>query len=154
EFQWSRSLTTLLYDLVPGHLRRLPWALRIRFSYSLLYYTLLAISVAGGLALPPIAAITGAPWVKVNYVAFLAHWWLMSIFLIAITLVLRRRGLLRPPDAPVLSWENWLYALTRWPYNAWGVAAAVVQKIRPKPITFKVTPKSTGGMEPLPSGLV
>jgi cellulose synthase (UDP-forming) len=154
EFQWSRSLTTLLYDLVPGHLRRLPWALRTRFSYSLLYYTLLAASVIGGLALPPIAAVTGAPWVNVNYVVFLAHWWLMSIFLIAITLVLRRRGLLRPPNAPVLSWENWLYALTRWPYNAWGVAAAVVQKIRPKPITFKVTPKSSDGVEPLPSGLV
>ena len=154
EFQWSRSLTTLMYDLVPGHLGRLSWPLRIRFGYSLLYYTLLAVSVVGGLALPPIAAVTGAPWVDVNYLAFLAHWWPMSVVLIAITLVLRRRGLLRPVDAPVLSWENWLYALTRWPYNAWGVAAAVMQQIRPKPITFKVTPKSVDGLEPLATGLV
>jgi len=154
EFQWSRSLTTLMYDLVPGHLGRLSWPLRIRFGYSLLYYTLLAVSVVGGLALPPIAAVTGAPWVDVDYLAFLAHWWPMSVVLIAITLVLRRRGLLRPVDAPVLSWENWLYALTRWPYNAWGVAAAIVQQIRPKPITFKVTPKSVDGLEPLATGLV
>ena len=154
EFQWSRSLTTLMYDLVPGHLGRLSWPLRIRFGYSLLYYTLLAVSVVGGLALPPIAAVTGAPWVDVNYIAFLAHWWPMSVVLIAITLVLRRRGLLRPVDAPVLSWENWLYALTRWPYNAWGVAAAMMQQIRPKPITFKVTPKSVDGLEPLATGLV
>jgi len=154
EFQWSRSLTTLLYDLVPGHLGRLSWPLRIRFGYSLLYYTLLAVSVVGGLALPPIAAVTGAPWVDVDYLAFLAHWWPMSVVLIAITLVLRRRGLLRPVDAPVLSWENWLYALTRWPYNAWGVAAAMMQQIRPKPITFKVTPKSVDGLEPLATGLV
>ena len=154
EFQWSRSLTTLMYDLVPGHLGRLSWPLRIRFGYSLLYYTLLAVSVVGGLALPPIAAVTGAPWVDVNYLAFLAHWWPMSVVLIAITLVLRRRGLLRPVDAPVLSWENWLYALTRWPYNAWGVAAAMMQQIRPKPITFKVTPKSVDGLEPLATGLV
>ena len=154
EFQWSRSLTTLMYDLVPGHLGRLSWPLRIRFGYSLLYYTLLAVSVVGGLALPPIAAVTGAPWVDVDYLAFLAHWWPMSVVLIAITLVLRRRGLLRPVDAPVLSWENWLYALTRWPYNAWGVAAAMMQQIRPKPITFKVTPKSVDGLEPLATGLV
>jgi cellulose synthase (UDP-forming) len=154
EFQWSRSLTTLLYDLVPGHLGRLSWALRIRFAFSLLYYTLLAVSVVGGLLLPPIAAVTGAPWVDVNYLQFLGHWWPMSAFLIVITLVLRRRGLLRPIDAPVLSWENWLYALTRWPFNAWGVAAAVMQQVRPKPITFKVTPKSVGGLEPLPMGLV
>jgi len=143
-----------MYDLVPGHLGRLSWPLRIRFGYSLLYYTLLAVSVVGGLALPPIAAVTGAPWVDVDYLAFLAHWWPMSVVLIAITLVLRRRGLLRPVDAPVLSWENWLYALTRWPYNAWGVAAAMMQQIRPKPITFKVTPKSVDGLEPLATGLV
>jgi len=154
EFQWSRSLTTLLYDLVPGHLRRLPWALRVRFGYSLLYYTLLAIAIAGGLALPPIAAVTGAPWVDVNYVGFLLHWWPMSVFLVLLTVLLRHRGLLRPRNAPVLSWENWLYALTRWPFNARGVVAALLQQIWPRPITFKVTPKASGGLEPLPTGLV
>jgi cellulose synthase (UDP-forming) len=64
----------MLYDLMPGHLRRLPWSLRLRFGYSLMHYTLLATSIAGGLALPPIAAVTGAPWVNVNYLAFLLHW--------------------------------------------------------------------------------
>jgi len=55
---------------------------------------------------------------------------------------------------PIISWETWLYALSRWPFIAWGVAAAAVQQIRPKPITFKVTPKTVGGLEPLPMGLV
>ncbi len=154
EFQWSRSLTTLLYDLVPRHLGRLTWARRIRFGYSLLYYTLTAVATVGGIALPPIAAVTGAPWVNVNYLSFLAHWWPMSVLLLLLTLLLRRRGLLRPADAPIVSWENWLYALARWPFIAWGVLAAVVQKVRPKPITFKVTPKSSGGLTPLPARLV
>jgi cellulose synthase/poly-beta-1,6-N-acetylglucosamine synthase-like glycosyltransferase len=154
EFQWSRSLTTVLLDLVPRHLPRMPWRLRLRFGNALMFYGLLALSIAGGMALPPVAAITGVPWVDVNYLVFLAHWWPMSVCLVLITLFLRRRGLLRPARVPILCWETWLYALTRWPYIAWGVCAAVMQRVRPKPITFKVTPKSSNGMEPLPTGLV
>jgi hypothetical protein len=53
-----------------------------------------------------------------------------------------------------VSWENWLYCLTRWPFVAWGVCAATLQRLRPRPITFKVTPKNTDGLEPLPVRLV
>jgi hypothetical protein len=51
----------------------------------------------------------------------------------------------------VLSWENWLYTLTRWPFIANGVIAALAQTIRPgaAAITFRVTPKSTDGTERL-----
>ena len=89
-----------------------------------------------------------------NYLEFLGHWWLLSAWLVGVLLVLRRRGLLRPRRAPVLSWENWLYALVRWPYVAWGVVAAVGQRFRPTPITFRVTPKVRAGLEPLPVRLV
>ena len=58
---------------------------------------------------------------NVNYVEFLLHWWSISVWLMLLTVLLRRRGLLRPHDAPVLSWENWLYTLTRWPFIAWGI---------------------------------
>jgi hypothetical protein len=64
-------------------------------------------------------------------------------------MVLRRRGLNRPRDAPLLSWEVWLGALARWPYVAWGVLSATAQKVRPRPVSFKVTPKSRDGLEPL-----
>lgn len=154
EFQWSRSLTTLLIDLVPRHLGRLPWLLRVRFFYALVFYSLLVVTTAAGLLLPPIAAVTGMQWVQVDYVDFLLHWWLLSAWLVAVLLVLRRHRLLRPPHAPVVSWENWLYALVRWPYVAWGVVAAVVQRFRPRPITFRVTPKAHDGLEPLPVRLV
>jgi cellulose synthase/poly-beta-1,6-N-acetylglucosamine synthase-like glycosyltransferase len=154
EFQWSRSLTTVLFELVPRHVGRLPWQLRFRFLYALSFYVLLAVATVCGLALPPIAAITGVPWMKVNYPGFLLHWWSISVWLILLTVLLRRRGLLRPVDAPILSWENWLYCLTRWPFVAWGVCAAALQRLRPRKITFKVTPKSVDGLEPLAVRLI
>jgi cellulose synthase/poly-beta-1,6-N-acetylglucosamine synthase-like glycosyltransferase len=154
EFQWSRSLTAILLGLVPRNLRRLSWPLRSRFIYALLFYWLLALSTLGGLVLALVAAVTGKPWIDVNYFAFLLHWWSISAWLILLTLFLRQHGLLRPPDAPVLSWEIWLYALTRWPYIALGIAVAMVQRLRPRPTTFKVTPKGAGGLEALPSRLM
>jgi cellulose synthase (UDP-forming) len=154
EFQWSRSLTTLMLGLVPRNLGRLPWGLRLRFLYALSFYTLLVITTIGGLLLAPVAAITGKPWINVNYFAFLMHWWSISVWLILIALLLRRRGLLRPQEAPLVSWENWLYTLARWPYIAWGIFSAVLQRIYPRPTTFKVTPKGAGELEPLPIRLM
>ncbi|MDT3396017.1 glycosyltransferase [Streptomyces sp. B1866] len=154
EFQWSRSLTTLLLGLVPRHVPRLPWRLRLRFLYALDFYLLLAATTVGGLALAPVAAVDGSPWIQVDYPEFLLRWWSLSVWVLAMVVLLRRRGLLRPSRSPILSWENYLYCLTRWPFVAWGVAAAVVQRVRPRPITFKVTPKSAGGLEPLPTRLM
>ncbi|GLP64738.1 N-acetylglucosaminyltransferase [Streptomyces sp. TUS-ST3] len=154
EFQWSRSLVFMLLGMLPKHLRRMPGRLRVRFAFALSYYPLLALTTTAGLLLPPVAAVTGRPWIDVNYGAFLLHFWAMSLFLVLLTRVLRRRGLLRPVDAPLLSWEGWLFALTRWPYVAWGAAAALVQRVRPKKVVFKVTPKVRDGMEPLPLRLM
>ncbi|MDL5199876.1 glycosyltransferase [Streptomyces sp. ALI-76-A] len=154
EFQWSRSLVFMLLGMLPKHLRRMPARLRIRFAFALSYYPLLALTTTAGLLLPPIAAVTGHPWIDINYVAFLLHFWAMSFFLILLTVLLRRRGLLRPVDAPLLSWESWLFGLTRWPYVAWGAAAALAQRLRPRKVVFKVTPKVRDGMEPLPLRLM
>ncbi|GGT12399.1 glycosyltransferase family 2 protein [Streptomyces purpureus] len=154
EFQWSRSLAVMLFGMLPRHLSRMPGRLRLRFGFALSYYPLLAVTTTAGLALPPIAAVTGLPWINVNYFGFLVHFWAMSVWLVLLTMVMRRRGLLRPVDAPVLSWESWLFGLARWPFVAWGVGAALVQKLRPRPVTFKVTPKTRDGLEPLPLRLV
>lgn len=154
EFQWSKSLMVLLFKLVPENIRRLPWLLRFRFIYALFFYGLLVCSTLGGILLPPTAAITGKPWVNVNYAAFLLHWWSLSFWLIVLTLLLRKRGLLRPQDAPIISWETWLYTLTRWPYIARGICSALIQVVRSRTETFKVTPKGAGGLESLPVGLI
>ena len=97
EFQWARSLITILLDLVPRNIRRLPWSLRFRFIYALSFYFLLVSTTAAGITLAPIAAVTGLPWINVNYLVFLAHWWSISIWLILIAALLRHRRLLRPP---------------------------------------------------------
>jgi cellulose synthase (UDP-forming) len=154
EFQWSKSLTVLFFKLVPPNLRRLSWSLRLRFLYALFFYSLLVTSTLGGVLLAPAAAITGRQWVNVNYAAFLLHWWSLSVWLIALTFLLRGRRLLRPPDAPIVSWENWLYTLARWPYIARGICSAIGYVIRPRAVTFKVTPKGKGGLESLPTRLI
>ncbi|MCC5477919.1 glycosyltransferase [Streptomyces sp. NPDC059680] len=154
EFQWSRSLVVMLLGMLPRHLGRMPGRLRMRFAFALSYYPLLALTTTGGLLLPPVAAVTGIPWINVNYVAFLGHFWAMSACLVLLTALLKRRGLLRPVDAPLLSWEGWLFGLTRWPFVAWGVTAALLQRLRPRHVVFKVTPKSRDGLEPLPLRLV
>ncbi|MFI2436683.1 glycosyltransferase family 2 protein [Streptomyces sp. NPDC018693] len=154
EYQWARSLTTMLLDLLPRHLRRLPFLLRLRFTYALAYYPLLGMMIVAGLVLPPVAVLCQLPWMRLNYFDFLAHFWLMPVWLILTLLVLRRHGLLRPADAPPISWEVWLFALTRWPFVIWGVVSALVQRMRPRPITFKVTPKGAKAPRQLPARLV
>lgn len=154
EFQWSRSLSVLLFAVLPKHLGRMNRRLRVRFGLIALYYPLLATATAVGIALPPIAAVTGRSWINVNYFSFLGHFWAMSVWLVLLTLTVRRCGLLRPRDAPVVSWEKWLFTLTRWPFVAAGIAAAVVQRLRKRPVVFKVTPKSRNGLERLPLRLV
>ncbi|MEU6696833.1 glycosyltransferase family 2 protein [Pseudonocardia sp. NPDC046786] len=154
EFQWARSLVVVMLGLVPRHLGRFPRRVRFRFLFALSYYPLLAVTTVTGLLLAPIAAVTGSPWLDVKYGEFLLRWWAVSIWLIAIVVLLRRQGLLRPPGAPVVSWEGVLYTLTRWPLNAWGVCSAFMQMIRPRPVTFKVTPKGGGGMEEFPTRLL
>lgn len=153
EYQWSRSLTTMLLGLLPHHLGRLPLLLRLRFGYALAYYPLLGLMIVSGLLLPPIAVITGLPWMNVNYFDFLLHFWVMPVWLLLTLSLLRHRQLMRPRNAPLISWETWLFALARWPFVIWGLLGAVRQKVRPRPVTFKVTPKNTGGPRPLPAVL-
>ncbi|OYD69870.1 glycosyltransferase family 2 protein [Rhodococcus sp. OK302] len=154
EFQWSRSLAVVLLTLVPRTVVRLPWSLRIRFVFALSYYPLLVFTTTVGLMLPPIAAVTGVPWVRVNYLDFLAHWFIPSLFLFVITVMLRWKHLLRPKNASLFSWEAFLYALAGFPIIAWGLMAACIQQIVPRPVVFKVTPKGTGELAPMPVGLV
>ncbi|MFG2309882.1 glycosyltransferase family 2 protein [Streptomyces sp. NPDC048566] len=149
EYQWSRSLTAMLLDLLPRHVRRLPPLLRLRFTYALAYYPLLGLTVMAGLALPPVAVLTGLAWMNVNYFDFLLHFWSMPVWLMLTLLLMRRRGLLRPRNAPLISWETWLFALSRWPFVVWGLFGALAQRMSPHPITFKVTPKAAAGPQPL-----
>ncbi|MBL7495961.1 glycosyltransferase [Frankia sp. CNm7] len=154
EFQWSRSLMVLFTGTFWRHVRQLPMLLRARFLFSLSYYPLLALTTAAGLLLAPIACFTGLRWVNVSYLRFLLLWVLASAVLLGMNAYLRRQRLFRPVGAKLVGWENWLFAMVRWPYVGWGCIAALIQKVRPKPVTFKVTPKGARGVEKLPTRLL
>lgn len=154
EYQWSRSLVAMMFGMIPRHMHRMRMRLRVRFTIVLIYYPLLALGALAGVVLPAAAAVTGQVWVSVNYLAFLGHFWAMTVWLILLLLYLRRRGLLRPHTAPVWSWELWLFALARWPFVAWGVLGAIIQETFRRPIYFKVTPKDRSGEELLSKRLI
>ncbi|MFI8996620.1 glycosyltransferase family 2 protein [Streptomyces sp. NPDC053542] len=154
EYQWSRSLVAMMFGMLPRHMPRMPLHMRLRFTIVLIYYPLLALGAAAGVVLPAVAAVTGQVWVSVNYLAFLGHFWAMTLWLVLLLLLLRRRGLLRPRGAPIMSWELWLFMLARWPFVAWGVLGAIIQETFRRPIYFKVTPKDRSGLEHLPKRLV
>jgi hypothetical protein len=140
----------LFIDLFPRYVRRLPLLLRIRFLFSLSYYPMLAVTTALGLLLAPVACFTGVPWVAVNYLQFGLLWGLVSAAMLILNAHLRRMKLFRPVRSKLFGWEMWLFTLSRWPYVGWGVIAGILQKIRPVPVTFKVTPKGDCGVEKLP----
>lgn len=154
EFQWCRSLTMLMLTLMPRTLHALPPRPRLRFFFSLVFTPLVALTAVAGLCLIAAAAALDTPWVRVNYFVFLGYWWSLSAWVIAAVALLRARRLLRPVDAPLISWERWLYVLSRWPLICWGVVAAVAQAVTGRHVDFRVTPKGTAQAEALPVGLV
>jgi cellulose synthase (UDP-forming) len=150
EFQWSRSLCLMLLNLVPRTLGRTKGKLRWRFAFALSWYPLLATTSLAGLALIAAAPVLGIEWVRVNFLEFVAFAAALDFWFLALRHQLRKQDLLRPNDAPVLSWEDVLYVMARWPYITWGIFAALIQLFAPRPIELKVTPKNVTTVSPLP----
>lgn len=150
EFQWARSLFLIMLNLLPRTIGRLPATFRLRFGYVLAYYPLLAMTTVGGLGLVSAAAILGIQWVNVNYLEFLGFFFMLGFWVLLLRLLLRKQGLLRPNNAPLISWEATLFILARWPYVAWGLYGALKQRFSGRPAHFAVTPKGTESVAPLP----
>ncbi|CAM3574803.1 glycosyltransferase family 2 protein [Smaragdicoccus niigatensis] len=151
EFQWSRSLAMCSMTLVPRTLKRVPWRMRLRFGFALAFYPMLWLTSMMGIVLAPVAAVTDVSWVRVNYGYFLVFWFAISLQLGALAWLSKRAGLLRPRNAPLMSWEQWVYVFARWPFVGFGVVAAFAEQFRRKPLDFKVTPKHDGTRSPLPA---
>jgi hypothetical protein len=66
-------------------------------------------------------------------------------------LLLRQSALLRPADAPVISWEAILFQFVRWPWALIGCVHAIWGCATGREDGFKVTPKHSGGDRPLPT---
>jgi cellulose synthase (UDP-forming) len=150
EFQWSRSLVTILLRYSPIYVPRLPIRLKLQFLFCQLWYPLSAFFMTLMFAMPVIALTRGVNFAAVTYVEFLMHFAPISLVLIALFYRWRATGSFRPADAKVLSWEAILYLLARWPWFLAGTVAAVRDWITGSFVDFRVTPKGTSEVDPLP----
>lgn len=151
EFQWSRSLTTILLSHMPNYFGALPIRQKLQFGFSQIWYPL-----TGGLTLilcllPLIALFLDANIVGVTFIGFFAHTLIISTLLALLALWIQRQGWGRPQEANVFSWESVLFAFARWPWMLLGSIAAVKDRLFGSVAGFRITPKGRRNAErPLP----
>lgn len=141
EFQWSRSLVTILLRYSKDHVPSLSGKLQFQFLFSQLWYPLFSGFMATMFLLPIVALATGRNFVNVAYPDFLAHILPLSIVLIGLAFYWRSTGTFRPYDAKVLGWESAVFLLARWPWSLAGSLFAVRDRITGSFVDFRITPK-------------
>ncbi|NTG51508.1 glycosyltransferase [Agrobacterium rhizogenes] len=151
EFQWSRSLMMILLQYSPKLVGHLPLRLKMQFLFSQLWYCLFSLFMALMFFLPVAALISGRIFVDVSYPDFLLHFVPQSVLLILLAYRWRKTGTFRPVDAKILSWEMTLFLFARWPWALAGTLAAVRDWATGSFVDFRVTPKGTSDVDPLPS---
>ncbi|MGV1794628.1 glycosyltransferase family 2 protein [Rhizobium sp. A37_96] len=150
EFQWSRSLMMILLRYSPDLIRRLPWRLKMQFLFSQVWYSLFSLFMAVMFILPVIALSRGKTFVDVSYPDFLLHFLPQSILLVLFAYRWRSTRTFRPFDAGILSWEMTLFLFARWPWALVGALAAVRDWATGSFVDFRVTPKGTSDVDPIP----
>lgn len=154
EYQWSRSLTTLLFTLTPKCWPFLPRRLKFQFAFAQLWYPIYATSLAVGLSLPIIALVRDVPWLNMSYADFLWRSFLVDLVALCIIVWISRNGWFRPTNAKVISWETILFQIVRWPWVMLGVLNATLAWSMERELPFRVTPKGNQGPKPLPIKVV
>ena len=125
EFQWSRSLTNILLMWTPKYIGLLPLRLKLQFLFSQLWYSFFSFSMLLGFFIPVFAVLNKTPLVKIPYpVFFIIN---LAIILAALLVVhyLKKRGLFRPIDARIVSWEVAVFQIARWPWTLAGVLSSI-----------------------------
>ena len=150
EFQWSRSLVTILLQYSPSYLRHLPPLLKFQFLFSQLWYPLSAIVLATMFAMPVAALIFDVNYVNAPYPLFLLHVSPISLIWIVIPWRLRAAGVNRPRDGRVFAWETLLFILARWPWFFAGSLAGLRDWATASFVDFRVTPKGRSAASPVP----
>ena len=150
EYQWARSLATILLTLTPRHWMRLPARLKLQFVFSQLWYPLFGLVMLTGHLMPIVALSTRHPWASVDYVAFECFTALVTITTLAIVFWLKRQGWFRPRDSSPLCWEAVLFQYARWPWVLLGSLTAVLDVVRHTTTEFRVTPKGRELAQALP----
>ncbi|MGW9944698.1 cellulose synthase (UDP-forming) [Rhizobium leguminosarum] len=150
EFQWSRSLVTILLQHSRRHIMHLPWRLRFQFVFSQLWYPLFSAFMAVMFLLPVAALMTGQVFVNVTYPDFLLHFTPISVVLTLFAFFWRATGTFRPHDAKLFGWEGLAFIFLRWPWSLAGSLAALRDYISGSFVDFRITPKGRQQQRSLP----
>ena len=154
EFQWSRSLVSLLLFHTPRYFKSLPLKLRCQFLLCQLLYPIIA-SVMLILYLVPIAAILfDIRYANVTYPDFIFHIAVPTIAMITFSIALKRDGFYRPVTGRVWSWEKMLFPMLQWPWVLWGCIMALRDRVFGGFVDFRITPKGEGIEAVLPLRIV
>ena len=154
EFQWSRSLLTLLLQHTGPYLRRLPPRLKFFFVFCQLWYPLFALTSAMLYLAPVFALAFDLRYANVTYPEFILHGAPAVVVLTMIAFRIRKDGFFRPIDAPVLSWEKALFLSLQWPWVLWGCIMAIRDKLTGTFVDFRITPKGSAAAQTLPIKVV
>lgn len=154
EFQWARSLVTLLLQHTGRHLAHLPARLKFLFVFCQLWYPLFALTAVMLYLAPLVALGFDLRFAEVTYPAFLAHILPSALVLTVIAFCIRRDGFFRPHDAPVISWEKALFLALQWPWALWGCIMAARDTLSGNFVDFRITPKGAAVAQPLPHKIV
>ena len=154
EFQWSRSLVSLLLSHTGRYLGHLPARLKFLFLLGQCWYPVFALTMLFSYVAPIWALVADLRFADVTYPAFVGHGLPATIALLWIAAEIRRDGLFRPLDGKVLSWEKVLFVFVQWPWVLWGCLMAVRDKLTGRFVDFRVTPKGENATKRLPSKVV
>jgi cellulose synthase/poly-beta-1,6-N-acetylglucosamine synthase-like glycosyltransferase len=150
EFQWSRSLVTILLKYTPLYFGRLPLRLKLQFAFCQLWYPLFSVLMLIMYLLPLAALFLDSNLVGVTYPSFFTHISLFWIVLCLMSFWWRKQQWLRPVDVKMPNWEGTLFLHARWPWSLIGVIAGVRDWMQGSSLDFRVTPKGRASADPLP----
>lgn len=154
EFQWSRSLMTILLRYTPQVLTKLPPRLRFQFLFSQVWYPLFQSFMLLTFIMPLVALASGLPFANVTWPEFMIHSLPIAGVLIPFAIFWRASGTYRPADAKLLSWEGIAFFLLRWPWAAAGCMLAVRDHLTRDFVDFRITPKGKAGSRAFPFRIV
>jgi cellulose synthase (UDP-forming) len=122
EFQWSRSLVTLLLQYTRGFLPGLSPRLRLQFIPCQACYPITAFTLGMMYLLPSIAVALDIRYASVTWPDYVRHAAPDVLSFLLLALLQRDAGLFRPFDARILGWEKMLFVHLQRPWVAWAAS--------------------------------
>ena len=150
EFQWSRSLLTLLLSHTSRYVGHLPARLQFLFVFCQLWYPLFALTTALMYFMPIGAVVFDTRFADVTYPGFVGHLLPTVGVMTFFATMLKWDGLMRPHDARVFSWEKALFMALQWPWVLWGCIMAAYDRLTGQFVDFRITPKGASVTRRLP----